>query len=453
MEIRNKNILVIGLGISGISTIKALDRLGAIIWVTDTKKEEALEEVLLALKGIPMVKHLGVKDMDLSEIDLIVKSPGVPPWVPMIQKAIGEGIEVISDIELSYRLGISDHFIAITGTNGKTTTTSLVGAVLQAANFKIHIAGNIGKGILKELIDAKKEDIFVIEASSFQLEHTKYFKPRISLILNLAPDHMDWHGTYEDYIDSKKKIFKNQDQDDFIVLNYDDPILRSFKDEISGNIIWFSTNENLDQGIYIEDKDIVIKRDKETIEFMSTDEVQILGEHNLQNVLGCIGICISLGVDLNTIKTAISNFKGVEHRLEFVVEKKGIKFYNDSKGTNPEASIKAIGAIPSPIILIAGGYDKSSNFDDFIGSFKDKVKAMILLGETKYKIKESADRYNFKDYYMAETLDKAVELAYQLGDRGDHILLSPACASWDMFSSFEERGRVFKEAVLSLRED
>ena len=453
MEILNKNILVIGLGISGISTIKALNRLGAVIWVTDTKKEEELQQILSALDGIPMMKHLGVNDMDLSNIDLIVKSPGVPPFIPMIQKAIDEGIEVISDIELSYRLEISDNFIAITGTNGKTTTTSLVGEVLKAANFKTHIVGNIGRGILAELIDSKKEDIFLIEASSFQLEHTKYFKPKISLILNLAPDHIDWHGTYENYIDSKKKIFKNQDKNDFIVLNYDDPILRSLKDEIIGNIIWFSTNENLDQGIYIEDKDIVIKKDKRIIKFMSTDEVQILGGHNLQNVLGCIGICISLGVDLDIIKNAISNFKGVEHRLEFVAEKKGIKFYNDSKGTNPEASIKAIEAIPSPIILIAGGYDKYSNFDDFIGLFKDKVKAAILLGETKHKIKESADKYNFKDYYMVETLDEAVELAYKLGDKGDHILLSPACASWDMFSSFEERGRVFKEAVLSLRED
>ncbi len=453
MELLNNNVLVIGLGISGVSTIKALDRLGAIIWVTDSKKEEELKEVLLALDGIPIRKYLGVRDVDLSSIDLIIKSPGVAPHISIIQKAINMGIEVISDIELSYRLKLSDNFIAITGTNGKTTTTTLVGEVFKAANFNTHIVGNIGKGILGELIQSQKEDIFVIEASSFQLEHTKYFRPKVSLILNLAPDHIDWHGSFENYIDSKKKIFKNQAKDDFVVLNYDDPILRSFKDEVNGRIIWFSTNEKLDEGIYIDGEDIIINNGKEIINFMPCSEVKILGRHNLENILGCIGICISLGLDLDILRRSISSFKGVEHRMEFVIEKKGIKFYNDSKGTNPEASIKAIEAIPAPIILIAGGYDKSSNFDELVDSFKDKVKYMILLGQTKYDIKASADKYNFKDYYLVESLDEAVRLSYELGNKGDNILLSPACASWDMFSNFEERGRLFKEAVFKLRED
>lgn len=453
MELLNKNVLVIGLGVSGISTIKALDRLGAIIWVTDTKTEEELKEVLTALEDIPIIKQLGVSNFDLDQIDLIIKSPGVPPSISMIKNAIRKEIEVISDIELSYRLKSSYNFIAITGTNGKTTTTTLVGEVFKTANYNTHIVGNIGTGILSELIDSSKEDIFVIEASSFQLEHTRYFKPKVSLVLNLAPDHIDWHGSYENYINSKKKIFLNQDKEDFTILNYDDTLLRGFKDEIKSNIIWFSTNEKLDKGIYIDGEDIIINNGLEKIKFLSTKDIKILGRHNLENVLGCIGICISLKIDLDILKRTISNFKGVEHRLEFVGEKNRIRFYNDSKGSNPEASIKAIEAISSPIILIAGGYDKSSSFDDFIASFNNKVKALILLGQTKYKIQESADRYKFKDYYFVETLEEAVKLAYNLGDKGENILLSPACASWDMFNNFEERGRVFKEAVFKLRED
>lgn len=453
MDLKNKNVLVIGLGVSGISTIKALDKLGAIVWVTDSKGEEELKEVVIALKEIPLIKHLGVNDFDLSTIDLIIKSPGVPPHIPLIEKALGEGIEVISDIELSYRLEITKNLIAITGTNGKTTTTSLVGEIFKAAGFNTHVVGNIGTGILGEIVESSKDDVFIIEASSFQLEHTSSFKPKVSLILNLAPDHLDWHGSYENYIESKKKIFLNQDSSDYTVLNYDDPILRTFKDEIQSNIIWFSTNEKLHKGIYIDGEDIVINNGEKVTHIMSSKDIKILGRHNIENILGCIGICISMAINLNLQKNIISDFKGVEHRLEYVAEVNGVKYYNDSKGTNPEASIKAIEAIPAPIILIAGGYDKSSNFDEFILSFNNKVKAMILLGQTRDKIKESADNNNFKDYYMVENLEAAVELAYELGHENDNVLLSPACASWGMFKNFEERGRVFKEAVLNLRED
>lgn len=453
MDISRKNVLVIGLGISGLTTIRALHRLGAQIWLTDTKTEEELKEILSSLEDLPIIKVLGSNNVDLNKIDLIIKSPGVPPYISIIKEANEKGIEVISDVELSYRLKINENFIAITGTNGKTTTTTLVGEVFKTAKFNTFVVGNIGKGILGDLLDANKDDIFVIEASSFQLEHTKYFKPRVSCILNLASDHIDWHSTYENYINAKKKIFANQDSDDFIVLNHDDKLLRTFKDEINANIVWFSTNEKLDKGIYIDDEDIVINNVKKTIRLMSYKDVKILGKHNLENILAAVGICVSMGIDLNILRDTIKNFKGVEHRIEFVKELNGIKFYNDSKGTNPEASIKAIEAIPAPIILIAGGYDKSSDYDEFILSFKGKVKVMILLGQTKYKIKASADKNNFYDYYIVNSLDEAVDLAYKLGINGDNILLSPACASWGMFKNFEERGKLFKEAVYRLGDD
>jgi UDP-N-acetylmuramoylalanine--D-glutamate ligase len=453
MELLGKNVLVIGLGISGVSTVKALDKLGAKIWVTDSKSEEELGDILSNLADISLNKHLGVSDMDISQVDFIVKSPGVPPSIPILRKARDMHIEIMSDIELAYRLNKANKMIAITGTNGKTTTTSLVGEVLKAANLRTHVVGNIGRGILDSLLDAEEGDIFLIEASSFQLEDTNFFKPKVSLILNLAPDHLDWHKSYDNYIRAKKKIFINQDGEDYVVLNYDDALLRSFEDEIKANIIWFSTNEILDQGIYIDGRDIVIKLGRDKIYLMQQDDMKLLGRHNLENVLACIGICYAMGVDLDIVKATIQEFKGVEHRLEYVMEWQGISYYNDSKGTNPEASIKAIEAIPEPIILIAGGYDKASDFDDFVKAFKGKVKTLILLGETKYSIKASADKFNFKDYHIVESLEEAVQLASRLGNAGDHVLLSPACASWDMFNSFEERGRAFKDAVFKLRED
>ncbi|MFY9286340.1 MAG: UDP-N-acetylmuramoyl-L-alanine--D-glutamate ligase [Tissierellaceae bacterium] len=453
MELLGKNVLVIGLGISGVSTVKALDKLGAKIWVTDSKSEEELGDILSNLADISLNKHLGVSDMDISQVDFIVKSPGVPPSIPILRKARDMHIEIMSDIELAYRLNKANKMIAITGTNGKTTTTSLVGEVLKAANLRTHVVGNIGRGILDSLLDAEEGDIFLIEASSFQLEDTNFFKPKVSLILNLAPDHLDWHKSYDNYIRAKKKIFINQDGEDYVVLNYDDALLRSFEDEIKANIIWFSTNEILDQGIYIDGRDIVIKLGRDKIHLMQQDDMKLLGRHNLENVLACIGICYAMGVDLDIVKATIQEFKGVEHRLEYVMEWQGISYYNDSKGTNPEASIKAIEAIPEPIILIAGGYDKASDFDDFVKAFKGKVKTLILLGETKYSIKASADKFNFKDYHIVESLEEAVQLASRLGNAGDHVLLSPACASWDMFNSFEERGRAFKDAVFKLRED
>ncbi|MFY9612301.1 MAG: UDP-N-acetylmuramoyl-L-alanine--D-glutamate ligase [Tissierellaceae bacterium] len=453
MELLGKNVLVIGLGISGVSTVKALDKLGAKIWVTDSKSEEELGDILSNLADISLNKHLGVSDMDISQVDFIVKSPGVPPSIPILRKARDMHIEIMSDIELAYRLNKANKMIAITGTNGKTTTTSLVGEVLKAANLRTHVVGNIGRGILDSLLDAEEGDIFLIEASSFQLEDTNFFKPKVSLILNLAPDHLDWHKSYDNYIRAKKKIFINQDGEDYVVLNYDDALLRSFEDEIKANIIWFSTNEILDQGIYIDGRDIVIKLGRDKIHLMQQDDMKLLGRHNLENVLACIGICYAMGVDLDIVKATIQEFKGVEHRLEYVMEWQGISYYNDSKGTNPEASIKAIEAIPEPIILIAGGYDKASDFDDFVKAFKGKVKTLILLGETKYSIKASADKFNFKDYHIVESLEEAVQLASRLGNAGDHVLLSPACASWDMFNSFEERGRAFKDTVFKLSED
>lgn len=453
MDLMDKEVLVIGLGISGVSTIKALDKLGARISVSDSKSEEELKDILGELKDIKIKKYLNDIDFSLSDIDLLVKSPGVPPTAKIVKKAIEANIEIITDIELGYRLSPTDNIIAITGTNGKTTTTILTGEIFEDDLYNTFVVGNIGIGILKELEKAKKDDVFIIEASSFQLENTSQFKPKVSLILNISPDHLDWHGSYENYIRAKKKIFKNQNKNDYTVLNYDDKILRSFEGELNSNIIWFSSKEKLDSGIYIEEDFIVIKNSRYKKKIMPISDIKILGKHNLENILASIAIAYAMDLDLGKVRETIKTFPGVEHRLEYVTNKGEVSFYNDSKGTNIEASIKAIESIEESIILIAGGYDKGLEFDELIKVFNSKVKKLILLGETKEKLKDAAIRNNFNDYVLVKDLEEAVKLAYSLSSKGDSVLLSPACASWGMYKNFEERGKAFKKLVSDLEEE
>lgn len=451
MYLKNKNVLILGLGITGISAIKAVHKHEGNIIVFDSKKEEDLKNIWKDLEDIPIERHLGIKDMDLTNIDLIIKSPGIPPSSPIIRKALESNIEVITDIELAYRLSKFKNFVAITGTNGKTTCTTLVGQIFKGAGLNTHIVGNIGTGILEKIIDEDREDIFVIECSSFQLEHTSTFKGRVGLITNITPDHLDWHETFEDYKDAKLNILKNQNENDYIVLNYDDPILSKLDKEIKAKVIWYSIKEELSQGIYIKDKYIIINNGKEEY-FMPYNELKVLGKHNLENVLGCIGIAIAIGINYDIIREEVSLFKGVDHRIEYVDEKRGIKFYNDSKGTNCDASIKAIEAVNSPIILIAGGYDKGSSYDGLIEGFNGKIKSLILLGQTKEKIKKSALDMGFENIDFVDSMKEAVDLSFELGEIGDSVLLSPACASWDMYPSYEIRGNDFKDAVRNLME-
>lgn len=452
MRLKDKSVLVIGMGISGLSTIKFLYSRGSKVSVFDKKTDNELSGILANLKSMDLSYHLGQDSMDLSGIELIVKSPGVAPYSQIIQKARNMGIEIITDIELAYRLSPSKNIVAITGSNGKTTTSNIVGEAFAKSGLNTFLVGNIGVGILDRINQIQKDDIIVIEASSFQLEDTLNFKPQSSLILNISPDHLDWHGSYENYINAKKKIYKNQDKYNYTVLNYDDEIIRDLSEEVNSKIIWFSIENSLDKGIYMEDDDIIINIEKK-VKLMNSNDLKIMGKHNLQNVLGSIGVLYSMGLDLKTIREELIEFSGIEHRLEYVLEKNKRKFYNDSKGTNPEASIKAIEAIKSPIILIAGGYNKNSDFEKFIKAFKKKGKALILFGDTKDEIKECALKYGFKENYIVENMNEAVLLAYKLSIEGDNILLSPACASWGMYKNFEERGRDFKNQVKKLGEE
>ncbi len=453
MDLNNKNILILGLGISGVSTVKALNKLGARIFISDLKDQEELKEYISQIKDMDIELYLGTNDVPLENIDLIIKSPGIPLTLDIIEDANKKGIEVITDLELAYRIRPDSNLIAITGTNGKTTTTTLTGEFFKESGITTHVAGNIGVGVLWDMVNSKEEDVFVIEASSFQLENTKLFNPKVSLILNITPDHLNWHKTLSNYIGAKKKIFKNQDKNEYTILNYDDPLLRDLKDEINSNLIWFSVDNKLDRGIYIEEGYIVINNGSRIERVLKTDEVKILGKHNLENALASVSIGWVMGLDIGIMKRVLKAFPGVEHRIEYVDEIDGIKFYNDSKGTNPDASIRALEAIEAPIILIGGGQDKGSEFDSFILSFKDKVKALVLLGETKEKIRDTAIEHGFNNVYMVDSMKEAVEKSYELGNSGDSVLLSPACASWDMYKSFEIRGNDFKKAVSCLREE
>lgn len=437
--LENKNILIMGFGVTGKSSLKFLREFPVKIYIYDKK---------IDLQSLKVDEDFIIfKDEDLDKIDLIVKSPGIYPFDDLLVKAREKNIEIISDIELSYRYLKTDNVVAVTGTNGKTTTTTIVGDILKR-KAKTFVVGNIGRGILEITKEAKKDDFVVIEASSFQLEDTIKFKPHIALLTYVTSDHLDWHKTTENYVKAKLKIFANQDENDFAILNYEDRNLAK-KHNIKAQKYYFSMEKISEKGSYFEDGKIYYNDGKNSEEILEVKDLKIPGVHNIKNVMAAIIIAKLFGIDSYTIKRSISSFTGVEHRIEFVRELNGVKYYNDSKGTNPDSTEVAIAAMDGYVILIAGGYDKNSNFDNLIEKSKDKLKTVILLGETADKISNSCKKSDV-EFYIVKDLNKAVELAKKLAVKGEDVLLSPACASWDMYSNYEARGRHFKDLVREL---
>lgn len=454
MDLKDKRVLVLGLGISGISIIKTLYSLGSKILISDSKSYGDLEKALNEISHIEMETYLNGEDFSFSNIDLIIKSPGIPPHSYFVKKAMENNIEIITDLELAYRNFYRENIISITGSNGKTTSTHLTGEIFKAAGFSSHLVGNIGTPILEKMQTSKEDDVFILEASSFQLENTLNFKPKVSLIINISEDHIDWHGSHENYIKSKFKIFANQDKDDYCILNYDDEVLRELKNKVSAKTIWFSTKEDLEEGIFLKSNKILVNyRGYENLS-IDLENIKVKGIHNIENILACIGIAITYNINPEIIKNTVENFKGLDHRLEFVISNKGVSFYNDSKGTNILSSVKALEALEPPIILIAGGYNKNTNYKEFVSSFDNKVKKLILMGETKEIIKYHAinSGINEEDIFLVDSMAQAVELAYKIAKAGDSVLLSPASASWDQYKNFEERGNDYKKIVYSLVE-
>ncbi len=445
-----KKFLIVGAGRSGIDSARLLLSLGKEFVMFDGNEELDIANVCdrVGKSDIPFL--LGaLQDGDLDGIDICVTSPGVPLFSDVLKAVAAKGIPIWSEIELAYRCD-KGSVVAITGTNGKTTTTALTYAIFKAWNVHTLLVGNIEipyTGLVGESVPGGWT---VAEISSFQLETMRTVKPKVSAILNITPDHLDRHGSMEGYIAVKESITKNQDAGDFCVLNYEDEVLRGFGAQAPCKVVFFSSARELEEGWFYRDGAIFLRKNGETIRLLGTDEVHLVGLHNFENIMAAAAMADCAGVPLDIIRSVTRAFTAVEHRIEFVREKDGVKYYNDSKGTNTDAAIKAIEAMPGPTVLIGGGYDKHADFTDWVARFPGKVKQLILLGQTRTQIAACCDRIGFSDYVFAESLEQAVALAHEKAEAGDCVLLSPACASWGMFKNYQQRGTMFKDFVRAL---
>lgn len=455
MNVKGKKVLVFGTGKSGIGAAGLLDRLGADLILYDgngNQDAEKIREKLGSASGAEIV--LGsLPDGTMDTVDLVVLSPGVPTDLPVVQRMKEKKIPIWGEVELAYQAG-RGRVLAVTGTNGKTTTTSLLGEVMKAYCSDVQVVGNIGTPYTSVALDTREDTVTVAEISSFQLETIEKFHPSVSAITNITEDHLNRHHTMEEYIRVKELITENQTMDDLCVLNYEDAVLREFGESLKKQrkvrVFYFSAHRELADGIYCQDGAIWFSDAGEKELLVHTDELKLLGLHNFENVMTAAAMARGAGVPTDVIRKAVCAFQGVEHRIEYVCEKDGVVYYNDSKGTNPDAAIKGIEAMNRPTLLIGGGYDKQSVYETWIRAFGGKVRYLVLIGETKEKIAEAARREGFTSVVMAENLEEAVRICKEKARPGDAVLLSPACASWDQFESYEQRGDLFKEYVRAL---
>ena len=542
----SQKVIVAGTGVSGIAAAKLLLALGGKVLLYDGNDKLSAKEIRAKFtKDAPVSVLLGeLRRSDLADVELCIISPGIPLESKIVSMMDELKIPVWGEIQLAYHCA-KGRVAAITGTNGKTTTTALTGQIVKDYLGQAFVVGNIGIPYTQIALETEDDSVTVAEISSFQLETIMNFHPQVSAILNITPDHLDRHRTMERYIEVKKCITVNQEPDDVLVLNYEDPVLREFglkrekaklpddhkpeeegkkadlpdgqesekeeaekadlpdgqesgKEEakktglgnaeakkedpekteektvsleetvkaaqkpeetkeaaypeiiVKAKVMFFSSRHSLEEGIYLDGDEIIWSRGGKKEKVIKTGELLLLGRHNYENVMAAAAIGLSLDIPLSSIQKTLREFKAVEHRIEFVAEKGGVKYYNDSKGTNPDAAIQAIRAMPGPTVLIAGGYDKQSTYDEWIEAFDGKVKNLVLIGQTRDKIARCAREHDFHDIIYAEDMQEAVSVCASYANRGENVLLSPACASWGMFKNYEERGRIFKECVLSL---
>lgn len=451
MDRNQKKVLVFGSGISGIGACRLLESRGEEVILYDGNENLDREKMKVKLgedsKAEIILGELEETVMD--DLKLVVISPGVPTDLPVVERIREKEIPVWGEIELAYTYGKGD-VLAITGTNGKTTTTALLGEIMKSYHSNTYVVGNIGNPYTTVVDDLTDDSIVVAEMSSFQLESILTFRPKVSALLNISPDHLNRHHTMEAYIGAKKAIAKNQSSQDYCILNYEDETAREFGKNVASQVLYFSSQRKLETGVYMEDGNIICNLGEKEEKICHTSELKILGTHNHENVMAAVGMARAYGVPADVIRRAVLAFKGVEHRIEYVCTKNEVSYYNDSKGTNPDAAIKGIQAMKGSTVLIGGGYDKASEYEEWIQSFDGKVEYFVLLGETKEKIADAARKCGFQNIVFADTLEDAVSKAASLAKPGESVLLSPACASWDMFKSYEERGDKFKELVNSL---
>jgi len=453
MDLTGKRVLVVGSGISGVAATELLKKQQIEVVLFDGNRN--LDVVALKEKA-PVFADVEVILGDLEEtvmdtLDLVVLSPGVPTDLPMVNALRDKKIPIWGEIELAYYFA-KGRIVAITGTNGKTTTTALTGEIMANYFSDVKVVGNIGIPYTSVAADTTEDTVTVAEISSFQLETTHEFAPVVSAILNITPDHLDRHHTMEAYIEAKKSVTKKQRPEDTCVLNYEDEVLRAFGEKLSIKVLFFSSRRKLERGLYLEGDEIYLADEDGTQKVIHIDELNILGLHNYENVMAATGIALSIGVPMDKIVEVLKRFQAVEHRIEYVTEKRGVRFYNDSKGTNPDAAIKGIQAMNRPTYLIGGGYDKASEYDEWIESFDGKVQKLVLIGQTREKIAECAKKHGFHDIVLCDSLEEAIDVCYENAKPGEAVLLSPACASWGMFKNYEQRGDIFKEYVRGLSE-
>lgn len=459
MDFTNKNILVFGSGVSGIGAADLLSEIGACPILYDGNTAVEKEAVLKKTKGgyIPEI-YIGELPKEVKDkLDLVVLSPGVPTDTPLVQEFYQKGLPVWGEVELAYQVSASKKVLAITGTNGKTTTTTLLGKILSDYEASVFVVGNIGISYTSVALSMKKESVTVAEISSFQLETIETFAPTVSAILNITEDHLNRHHTMEEYIRVKELITKNQSAQDVCVLNYEDCVLREFGKQITPRCIYFSSKRELldfSPSIFIRNRAdgswIVWREEHQEIPVVKLTDLQLLGQHNHENVMAAVAMAYSAGVPMENIRRSVCAFQSVAHRIEYVAEKKGVAYYNDSKGTNPDAAIKGIQAMDRPTLLIAGGYDKDADYREWIRSFDGKVRHLVLIGQTKEKIASAAKAEGFTEIILADDLAQAVSICAEKAQPGEAVLLSPACASWGQFKNYEQRGDMFKECVHKL---
>ncbi len=449
-EFEGKKITIAGLARSGAHSVKILAGRGALVTASDIKPAKDLSEFTDMLSGISYkLETGGHTEESFLGADLVVVSPGVPLNTPLFEKIRTKGIPVIGEIELAYSL-LKGNFIGITGTKGKTTTTTLTGLILSRGSAKVRTAGNIGNP-LASLVDGEPDMLYVLELSSFQLETIKTFKPYIAAITNVSEDHMDRYKSLQEYIEAKAMIFRNQTRNEYLILNANDKYTPLYTSMAASNIIYFSSKKELDEGAFLKDGYITVRFRGGEYRIIKASELLIKGMHNVENAMIASIIGVLMRVTPTVIGEVLAKFEGVEHRQEFVAEVNGVKFINNSQGTNIDAVEKSFLSYANPVIAIMGGRNKGSDFAKLAGTVKEKVKKIVLIGEAKREIRAAlAGSTKIAD---ATTMEDAIRKAYKSAEPGDVVMLSPACASFDMFQDYRDRGRVFKEAVLKLRKE
>ena len=453
MNYEKKKVLVVGMARSGVAAAQLLRASGAVVTVNDSKSEEELGQQLSPLEGLNLERRFGCGAMDLLDgKDVLVISPGIPDTAPFVVRAREMGIYVIGELELAAQLS-SGTLVAVTGTNGKTTTVSLLGEIFTNSGRVTHVVGNIGYPFSLASLISRKEDVIVCEVSSFQMETADTFHPHVALLTNITEDHLNRHGTMKVYTEMKMRMFRNQTPEDFAVFNADDPGLEGLSGRVRSRVLEFSRKKEVREGAFVRDGEIWFAMNGTERRVCRTDEVYIPGPHNLENALGAVCVAAAMNVPAPVIRHSLKTFRGVEHRIESVRELDGVEYINDSKGTNPDSTIKAVQTMSQPTVMILGGYDKHASFDALSREMVNSpmIRHAVLIGETAGLIGHSLERAGFTAVSRAGTLKEAVELARRTARKGWCVLLSPACASFDMFRDYEERGRVFKEIVRELR--